>query len=255
MFIENKYKTWHDNIIANGKNRVLDCYKEKHHILPRCLGGKDNKENLVELTAKEHFMVHMLLCKFTVSLARRSMLYAFKAMSTMRYGKRKYKLHSRTAGILREKFYKSLKGRKDSEETKKKKSLAFMGKNNPNYGKKFSKEHKRKLSEAKTGKKHNLYGKKHKPETIQKMINKKLGKKHSKETLLKMRNSKLGKTLSESAKLKLSKLHKGNKHTLGMICINKYNKTKMIYKNELENYLNIGFVKGRVKPNELRGNL
>ena len=30
MFIENKYKTWHDNIIAKGKNRVLDCYKEKY---------------------------------------------------------------------------------------------------------------------------------------------------------------------------------------------------------------------------------
>ena len=44
MFIENKYKTWHDNIITNGKNRVLDCYKEKHHILPRCLGGKEIKK-------------------------------------------------------------------------------------------------------------------------------------------------------------------------------------------------------------------
>ena len=36
MFINNKYKSWY----------VLSGYKEKHHILPRCLGGKDTKTNL-----------------------------------------------------------------------------------------------------------------------------------------------------------------------------------------------------------------
>jgi len=55
MFIENKYNTWYYNIINKSKNRLLTGYKEKHHILPRCLGGKDNKDNLVELTAREHF--------------------------------------------------------------------------------------------------------------------------------------------------------------------------------------------------------
>lgn len=184
--INNKYKVWHDNIIARGKNRVLTGYKEKHHIIPKSLGGKDNQENLVELTAREHFIVHMLLCKFTVGQAKYKMLYSFNAMSTMRYGKRKYKLHSRTAGVLRKEFYQSLKGRKDSPETKLKKSLAFRGEKNPNYGKKFSKEHKRKLSEAKLGEKHILFGKKHKPETIKKMINKKIGKKYSLASRMKM---------------------------------------------------------------------
>ena len=78
MFKNNKYRLWHNNIIAKAKNRTLDCYKEKHHILPRSLGGSNDKSNLVELTAREHFIVHMLLCKFTVGVARRSMLYAFK---------------------------------------------------------------------------------------------------------------------------------------------------------------------------------
>ena len=186
MFIENKYKVWHDNIIANAQLRVLDCYKEKHHILPRCLGGNNKKENLVELTAKEHFIVHMLLCKFTTGNAYYKMLYSFNAMSTMLYGKRKYKLHSRTAGFLRKKFYESLKNRKVSDETKLKQSLRFKGKNNPNYGKKFSKEHIKKLSEAKKGKKHILFGKKHKPETIEKMKQKKIGKKYSDLSRLKM---------------------------------------------------------------------
>jgi hypothetical protein len=254
--INNKYKKWHDNIIANAQSRVLKGYKEVHHILPKSLGGSNDKSNLVELTAREHFLVHLLLCKFTVGRAKHKMLYAFNAMSSMRYDKRKYKLHSRTAGVLRKEFYQSLKGRKDSPETRLKKSLRFQGKNNPNYGKKFSVEHKRKLSEAKKGKKHILFGKKHKPETIEKMINKKLGKKHTKETRLKMSKSRLGKTLSKNARKKISEFLKGNKRTLGMICINKDNKTKMIYKNELQNYLNLGFIKGRIKRTQqnLRSN-
>ena len=62
MFKNNKYKSWHDAIINKALNRKIKGYLEKHHILPRSLGGSDNKDNLVELTAKEHFIVHMLLC-------------------------------------------------------------------------------------------------------------------------------------------------------------------------------------------------
>ena len=43
-------------------NRKLD-YSEKHHIVPRCLGGSDDKFNLVVLTAREHFLAHYLLTK------------------------------------------------------------------------------------------------------------------------------------------------------------------------------------------------
>ena len=41
----------------------IDGYKERHHILPKALGGSNSKENLVELTAREHFIAHMLLSK------------------------------------------------------------------------------------------------------------------------------------------------------------------------------------------------
>ena len=120
MFKNNKYRLWHNNIIAKAKNRTLDCYKEKHHILPRSLGGSNDKSNLVELTAREHFIVHMLLCKFTVGVARRSMLYAFKAMSYYIKDGRDYKIHSRIASKLRAEL-------------------------------KFSDEHKQKMSEKKLG--------------------------------------------------------------------------------------------------------
>ena len=38
-------------------------YTEQHHIIPRCLGGSDKSENLVTLTAKEHYLAHLLLVK------------------------------------------------------------------------------------------------------------------------------------------------------------------------------------------------
>lgn len=38
-------------------------YYEKHHVLPRCLGGTNAKENLVLLTPEEHFVAHLLLAK------------------------------------------------------------------------------------------------------------------------------------------------------------------------------------------------
>lgn len=38
-------------------------YFERHHIKPRALGGSDEKSNIVRLTAREHFIAHLLLAK------------------------------------------------------------------------------------------------------------------------------------------------------------------------------------------------
>jgi hypothetical protein len=38
-------------------------YLENHHIIPKCLGGSNKKENMVLLTAREHFLAHKLLSK------------------------------------------------------------------------------------------------------------------------------------------------------------------------------------------------
>ena len=42
---------------------LVDGYFELHHILPRCMGGLDEDTNLVLLTAKEHYIAHLLLSK------------------------------------------------------------------------------------------------------------------------------------------------------------------------------------------------
>ena len=65
MFINNKYKIWYFSIIENAKTLPVNGYTERHHIIPRSLGGQDAIENLVSLTAREHFICHLLLSKIT----------------------------------------------------------------------------------------------------------------------------------------------------------------------------------------------
>lgn len=57
------YQKIYDNLIARASNRILEGYTEKHHIVPRCMGGSDDPSNLVRLTPEEHFLCHQLLLK------------------------------------------------------------------------------------------------------------------------------------------------------------------------------------------------
>lgn len=65
----NKYERWYNEIVESAREReargcVLN-FKEKHHIIPRCLGGDNRKANIVVLTPREHYLCHILLIKFT----------------------------------------------------------------------------------------------------------------------------------------------------------------------------------------------
>jgi hypothetical protein len=68
IFIKNKYYNWYYGIIQNAKSqqrvKATTQYYEKHHILPQSLGGDNKKDNLVLLSAREHFICHYLLCKY-----------------------------------------------------------------------------------------------------------------------------------------------------------------------------------------------
>lgn len=57
------YKKHYILLCERAKNRNLQEYIEKHHIIPRCLGGDDGKENIVKLTPEEHYVAHQLLVK------------------------------------------------------------------------------------------------------------------------------------------------------------------------------------------------
>lgn len=53
----------YNSLIDRAKNRTLEGYKESHHIVPKSIGGSNAYTNLVDLTAREHFLAHWLLVK------------------------------------------------------------------------------------------------------------------------------------------------------------------------------------------------
>jgi hypothetical protein len=57
------YQKIYNTLITRGQNRILEGYSEKHHIVPRCIGGTDEITNLVSLTPEEHYLCHLLLVK------------------------------------------------------------------------------------------------------------------------------------------------------------------------------------------------
>lgn len=78
-------------------------YCERHHFIPRCMGGGNEVWNLVYLTAKEHFVAHHLLYKINPTDQR--LLAAFIAMcAPRRNGKRYLLLSARRHGKLREEY-------------------------------------------------------------------------------------------------------------------------------------------------------
>lgn len=57
------YKKIYNSIIDRGRTRIFEGYTESHHIIPRCIGGSDDLDNLVNLTPEEHYIAHQLLVK------------------------------------------------------------------------------------------------------------------------------------------------------------------------------------------------
>jgi hypothetical protein len=151
LFIKNKYNKWYWNIIENSKMRILesDLYTERHHIVPKSLGGTNSDENIAILTAKEHFICHLLLTKMVAGKDKHRMIYAAWQM-TMINKRERYKISSRIYELLKTQLSKSLKGRTLSEETKRKIGLKSVGRK-PMFGKKHSAEAKKKISESKIG--------------------------------------------------------------------------------------------------------
>lgn len=132
IFNSSKHAKWYYTIIRRAQSRTLDGYKEKHHIIPRSMGGSDDKTNLVNLTAKEHYIAHLLL-PYMVNddIHRKKMWGALRCMSKLIY-----KTHRRYVGSAR--FYQKAKenidfgagnrGRKQSPEEISKRAASLKGK-------------------------------------------------------------------------------------------------------------------------------
>lgn len=99
---DNKYRIWHRKIIQTAINRNYKKIKrdgyERHHILPKSLGGNNTSENLVVLTAKEHYIVHLLLVRIiNITEYRNKMIFAF---FNMRASNGLYKRYSNSRSYL-----------------------------------------------------------------------------------------------------------------------------------------------------------
>ena len=83
MFKEGLYKKLYYSIVDRARNRLKEegKYYENHHIIPSSLGGTNDIENIVALTAREHFICHYLLTKIAVEYHHRAkMIWAYYMM-------------------------------------------------------------------------------------------------------------------------------------------------------------------------------
>jgi hypothetical protein len=99
----NKYEKWYASITENAKQRVTTDYTERHHIIPRSLGGADTMDNLVDLTAREHFICHWLLTKIYTGDARYKMINALYLMQGKNQYQHRY-INSRVYETLRKEY-------------------------------------------------------------------------------------------------------------------------------------------------------
>ena len=100
--LTNKYSKIYFTIIQNAKNRISKGYIERHHIIPQSLGGSNYKNNLVDLTAREHFICHWLLIKMTEGEDRSKMLYALNGMKAQNKYQERY--HTKITARVYEKY-------------------------------------------------------------------------------------------------------------------------------------------------------
>lgn len=155
------YQLHYNKLIEKAKTRTLDCYVERHHIIPRCMGGNNSKENLVNLTPEEHYVAHQLLVKIYPNNCK--LVFAATCMTRNSNGKR---TNNRLYGWLRRELAKAVSkqqtGRPENPEANLKRSLTLKGrnsgKNNPFYGKKHTEEQKELFSKAWSGKNNPFYG-------------------------------------------------------------------------------------------------
>ena len=153
------YKEKYFEIINNGlKDKPESGYYEHHHIVPKslCQLLKNSKQNLVYLTAKNHFLAHYYIYHwFKDELHEKKwankMCFALIMMKKQLMKsdniEKLSELYEEVRKDLSEKM--SFLSSHRTEETKRKLSEANKGKNNPFFGKHHTDETKRKIIEAK----------------------------------------------------------------------------------------------------------
>lgn len=152
------YQKIYDSLIDRAKNRILiNVYVEKHHIIPKCVGGTNYKDNIVELMSEEHYVAHQLLVKIYEKLGNtffvKKLLFALNLMS----GKSNINRNNKYYGWIRKEVSNSRIGNITSDETRKLISInvkRYFKKNGHHLkGVQLSIDHKNKISMTLSGRK------------------------------------------------------------------------------------------------------
>ena len=198
VFNDSKYTRWYNQIIEQAKVRILprDVYVEKHHIVPQSPGGNNSIDNLVRLTAREHFVCHWLLTKMVSGADQQKMAYACKRMMHSKNSKQdRYQITSRVYENLKTQLNVMLKNRQFTNAWKEKLKQAARNRadNESADAKKVrrktmisvNKSRKGEKRLATTGEKNHMFGVRLTGEN-----NHFFGKKHTEETLTKLKVAK-----------------------------------------------------------------
>lgn len=140
------YLKHYNLLIERSRNRDLDQYTEQHHVIPKCMGGNDDKNNLVDLTPEEHYLAHQLLVKIypeNSGLAHAANMMCVNRTNNKLYGwvrrrlSQSMKLNNPNKGGNSRRQYNKIngspnKGYKHTDDTKQLLSDLKKGDSNPN---------------------------------------------------------------------------------------------------------------------------
>lgn len=171
------YEEFIQNILnTRGRFACGDEYHERHHIKPRCMGGTNNKNNLIDLFAREHFIAHKLLAKEHPENGK--LIHAWTLMSRLNNHEDKYEVTPEEYEEAKKAFSVLVKGKPLSEEQRRKIGDATRGHvvlesarqavAKANASRVWSKESRQKLSNTISGENHPWFGRHHTEESKRK---------------------------------------------------------------------------------------
>lgn len=144
------YIRHYNTLISRAKSRLIEGYVEKHHIIPKCLGGTDDSDNIVTLTPEEHYVAHQLLIKIYPNESK--LIYSARMMCV---GSKNHSRNNKEYAWLKRLFSQTRFGYKHSDDAKKKMSEAARKprakETKPRKKRILSEEHRQKISASLKG--------------------------------------------------------------------------------------------------------
>lgn len=205
------YNEFINNILnVRGRFNCGEKYHERHHIIPKCCGGTNDEENLIDLFPKEHFIAHKLLVDENPNNS--GLIYAFGCMAWAKNeSQERYEVSPEEYEEIKIKFSKIMsenaKIRFSKPENNPMYGVHRFGDDNPMFGKHHSELSRKKIGEKSkerfsSPENHPMYGKHPSEETIQKI-------KENHADFSGENHPMYGKHHTEESRKKMSDSHKG----------------------------------------------